>query len=170
MSHGGMLGSLEAINRGVPILGIPVYGDQHQNMAKLSQKKMATFIRFTDVTEENLENAIKMVLTDPTYNDNAKAISKRYHDQQNTPMEKAMFWIEYVIRHNGAPFMQSKMVHLPWYQYYFLDVYAVYLVLSILVYLIASKLLGKKFKNFLFSSIKYIVVILAVVYAIWFML
>jgi len=37
-------------------------------------------------------------------------------------MDTAVYWVEYVIRHKGAPRLQSAAKQLAWYQYYLLDV------------------------------------------------
>lgn len=49
-----------------------------------------------------------------------------------SPIETAMYWTEYVIRHKGAPHLQSAAVGMPWYQYYLIDVIFV-IILSILL-------------------------------------
>ncbi|PSN29898.1 hypothetical protein C0J52_27059, partial [Blattella germanica] len=59
------------------------------------------------------------------YRENAKRTSKIYQDQPLTPLETAVFWTEYVIRHKGAPHMHSAALDLSWYQYFLLDVIAV---------------------------------------------
>lgn len=38
-------------------------------------------------------------------------------------LQKAVWWIEYVIRNKGATHLKSPLVDMPWYQYYLLDVY-----------------------------------------------
>jgi glucuronosyltransferase len=45
-------------------------------------------------------------------------------DQPQSPLETAVFWTEYVIRHNGAPHMKSAAVNMPWWQVHLIDVYA----------------------------------------------
>ena len=37
-------------------------------------------------------------------------------------METAVYWVEYVIRHKGAPHLKVAGVDLPWYKYMLLDV------------------------------------------------
>lgn len=37
-------------------------------------------------------------------------------------VDKAIWWIEYVIRHNGAKHFRSPVLDIPAYQYYGLDV------------------------------------------------
>jgi glucuronosyltransferase len=42
-----------------------------------------------------------------------------------SPLDTAIFWTEYVIRHAGAPHLRTAAVELAWYQYLLLDVCAV---------------------------------------------
>jgi hypothetical protein len=37
-------------------------------------------------------------------------------------MDTAIYWVEYVIRHKGAPHLRVAGLDLPWYQYHLLDV------------------------------------------------
>ena len=38
VTHGGMIGTLEAISCGVPMIGIPVFEDQHHNIYNYEEK------------------------------------------------------------------------------------------------------------------------------------
>lgn len=38
-------------------------------------------------------------------------------------METAIFWVEHVARHKGAPHLRSAAVDLPFYVYYSFDIY-----------------------------------------------
>ncbi|VEN44779.1 unnamed protein product [Callosobruchus maculatus] len=63
-------------------------------------------------------------------------------DQPMKQMDEAIFWIEYVIRNQGAYHLRSSAVHLKWYQKYLIDVFLFVLgALGILV-LILYKLIG----------------------------
>ena len=46
-------------------------------------------------------------------------------------MEQAVYWTEYVIRHNGAPHLRSAVLDLAWYQYLLLDVVAVLALVAV---------------------------------------
>ena len=59
------------------------------------------------------------------YRENAQRFSRIYWDQPLTPLEQAVYWTEYVIRHKGAPHLRSAVLDLTWYQYFLLDVIAV---------------------------------------------
>lgn len=78
------------------------------------------------------------------YKDTATKLSSVYKDRPAPPLETAVYWTEFVIRHNGTPFLQSAAVHQPWYQNLLLDVIgALIIALTILlkvVFLIARRL------------------------------
>lgn len=68
--------------------------------------------------------------------DKMSAIAK---EQQVQPLESVIFWIEYVIRHEGAAHLRSPAVGMPFYKYYLLDVIALLIIcLFLLVYLFAK--------------------------------
>lgn len=51
--------------------------------------------------------------------------------------ETALFWIDYVIRHKGAPHLRASGLDLKWYQFYLLDVVALCLAALLLMLSIA---------------------------------
>lgn len=69
-----------------------------------------------------------------------KKLSVAFKDQPQTALDRAVFWTEYVIRHNGAPHLRSAAADLYWYQYLLLDVLLVLatgaLLVTTVVYLI----------------------------------
>jgi hypothetical protein len=52
-------------------------------------------------------------------------------DQPQTPLDRAVYWTEYIIRHSGAPHIRSAALDLTWYQVEILDVYFFFTVLII---------------------------------------
>lgn len=50
-------------------------------------------------------------------------------DRERKPIDTAVYWTEYVIRHRGAPHLRVAGLDLPWYKYYLLDVYLTLLVI-----------------------------------------
>jgi len=71
------------------------------------------------------------------YREKAQYRSALLKDQPITPGKSAVWWVEYVIRHKGAPHLKSAVLDLNWFQKYLVDVIAfmVFLVL-ILLYLL----------------------------------
>jgi glucuronosyltransferase len=62
-----------------------------------------------------------------------RKLSMVLKDQPQTPLERAVYWTEYVIRHKGAPHLRSAAADLSWYQYLLLDVMLVLATGALLV-------------------------------------
>jgi glucuronosyltransferase len=75
-----------------------------------------------------------------------KRLSAVLNDQPQTPLERAVYWTEYVIRHKGAPHLKSAAADLPWYQYLLLDVMLVLATGALLVALISYLALSTLYK------------------------
>lgn len=78
-----------------------------------------------------------------SYKENAIRVQKAFKDRPLSPLDTAIFWTEYVIRHGGAPQMRSAAVGLAWYQYFLLDVIAV-LFLTVVAVLLIFYVIVKK--------------------------
>jgi len=87
-----------------------------------------------------------------SYRQNAQKFSRLFRDRPQTPLETAIFWTEYVIRHGGAPHLRSAALDLAWYQYLLLDVIAV-IVLSIAIVLGTMYFICRKIISILFKSV-----------------
>lgn len=134
ISHTGILSTIETVDAGVPVVAIPLFGDQHGNAAALRDAGIATVVPYENLRKALLLDAINDVL-DPTCQQKAKLMSKLWHDRPMTPMESAIYWTEYVARYNGAPNLSSTYINLPWYQQLQIDVLAfIGLVVYILSY------------------------------------
>lgn len=59
----------------------------------------------------------------------------------NSPIDRALWWIEYVIKYKGAPHLRSAAQDLSWYQLHQLDVVAVLALIVFTVIAIQIKLL-----------------------------
>ena len=58
-------------------------------------------------------------------------------DQLNSPVDRAAYWVEYVIRHKGAPHLRPPAADLNWFQFYLLDVIACCLLIGAFISLIS---------------------------------
>ncbi|XP_049742079.1 UDP-glucuronosyltransferase 2B31-like isoform X3 [Elephas maximus indicus] len=122
ITHGGANGIYEAIYHGIPMVGIPLFADQPDNIAHMKVKGAAVSLDMDTMTNIDLLNAFKTVIYDPFYKENAMRLSAIHHDQPVKPLDLAAFWIEFVMRHKGAKHLRPAALSLTWYQYHSLDV------------------------------------------------
>ncbi|KAJ6639593.1 UDP-glycosyltransferase UGT5 [Pseudolycoriella hygida] len=134
ISHCGKGGLSEAKYHGVPVLGIPIFGDQQSNIQIAVAEGWALQLQYSEVTEETFSRTLNEMLQNATYRQVIKKLSFMFRDRPQHPVDNAAFWVEYVIRHRGAKHMQSPAVHLNFFQYYSLDVLAVLFVVIYLSY------------------------------------
>lgn len=66
ISHCGMGGIIEAKYHGVPIIGLPLFGDQPGNAVNIANDGWGIMLEMDSITEENLRNAIDEMLTNQT--------------------------------------------------------------------------------------------------------
>lgn len=122
VSHGGTNGIYKAIYHGIPIVGIPIIFDQADNLSRMRAKGVAKVLDVSDFDRKIFKNAIQEVLNEPSYTINMQRLSRLHRDQPMKPLDRAIFWIEFVMRHKGAAHLRTESYKLPWYFYYSLDV------------------------------------------------
>ncbi|XP_044124046.1 UDP-glucuronosyltransferase 2A2 isoform X2 [Neovison vison] len=122
ITHGGTNGIYEAIYHGIPMVGLPMFADQPDNIAHMKAKGAAVEVDINTMTSEDLLNALRTVINEPSYKQNATRLSRIHHDQPVKPLDRAVFWIEFVMRHKGAKHLRPAAHNLTWFQYHSLDV------------------------------------------------
>lgn len=147
ITHGGLLGTTEAVYHGVPLMGIPMFADQKMNMISFQQSGLGLMLEYSNLTDATFKNVLDEMLENDKYRMKSKEMAIRFKDRPASAIETAKFWIEYVVRHNGAKFMQSAALKLNDIQYNNLDVYGLLLLVAFLVlyipYTIIKFLFGK---------------------------
>ncbi|XP_045463151.1 UDP-glycosyltransferase UGT5-like isoform X2 [Harmonia axyridis] len=149
MTQGGLQSMEETISHHVPIIGMPSHSDQTMNVDTAVKYGFGIGIDFDEITVEKLKAAINEIMTDKSYKENIIQIEKLMNDVPMKGIEKAVWWIEYVIRHKGAKHLRSSSMDIPWYQYLLLDVMAVILsvlILAIFIIYLLVKSIRKLFR------------------------
>ncbi|CAG9858747.1 unnamed protein product [Phyllotreta striolata] len=151
VTQGGLLSLTESISNGVPMLAVPILGDQFVNARMVETDGYGLSISFHDsnFSEEKLTSMIEELLHNSTFKEKAMEKSRIFHDREIDPLKKAVYWIEYVIRHKGAAHLKVWGVNLAWYQFYSLDVLFVILTCTVLLLAFLYGIviaLGKLFK------------------------
>ncbi|XP_014643311.1 PREDICTED: UDP-glucuronosyltransferase 2A1 isoform X3 [Ceratotherium simum simum] len=139
ITHGGTNGIYEAIYHGVPLVGVPMFADQPDNIAHMKAKGTAVEVNINTMTSADLLNALRTVINDPSYKENAMRLSRIHHDQPVKPLDRAVFWIEFVMRHKGAKHLRPAAHDLTWFQYHSLDVIGFLLACAATVIFLVTK-------------------------------
>ncbi|XP_049948378.1 UDP-glucosyltransferase 2-like [Schistocerca serialis cubense] len=139
ITQGGLQSMNEATYHAVPLVVIPFFGDQPFNAAKISQAEIGVRLDYPDLSKDNLLAAVRTVLEESKYKDNMKTLSAVFREHKADSLERAVWWIEYVIRHKGAPHLRSAALDLHWWQLLLLDVVAFLLVgVALTLYVVYS--------------------------------
>ncbi|KAE8736790.1 UDP-glycosyltransferase-15, partial [Frankliniella occidentalis] len=136
MTHGGLMGTLEALHSSVPMLGLPLFADQMSNMHLYKSLGIADQLDPHDhaaMTKAVVLAKLRNMTGDAGYRERAREIASLFRDRPRRALDEAVWWIEYVVRHRGAPHLRPLGADLPLYQYLLLDVAAVVLAAAVLV-------------------------------------
>lgn len=67
LSHGGLNSIFETMYHGVPVVGIPFFGDHYDTMTRVQAKGMGILLDWRTMTESELYEALVKVINDPRY-------------------------------------------------------------------------------------------------------
>lgn len=140
VAHGGTNGIQEAIYHGVPIVGLPLYSDQLDNLVRLRERGAAKILSIATVNCDSFQQAVEEMLHDPSFSTNMLRLSRLHLDQPMKPLDRALFWIEFVIRHRGAGYLRTESYKLHWFSYYSIDVALVLLTILLILTLLVVAL------------------------------
>ncbi|XP_058826486.1 UDP-glucosyltransferase 2-like isoform X2 [Topomyia yanbarensis] len=137
VTQGGQQSMEEAVDRHVPMVVIPFNFDQFGNGDKVVEKGIGKTIWMERLTTVGLRETILEVIGNKKYKRNIERLGKLVRDQPMRPVEKAIWWTEYVIRHQGASHYRYKAAQMPVWQYHYYDVMATLLAATLSVLAVA---------------------------------
>ncbi|KAG8295222.1 UDP-glucuronosyltransferase 1-1 [Homalodisca vitripennis] len=151
ITHGGLFSQHEAIYAGVPIVGVPFFGDQPFNMRFAEHRGFGIKLDFHTISEDTVTAALNGVLHDPKYKNNAQRLSRIFRDRPISPADSAVFWVEHLLQHGTTQQLRPASAQLSWYQLALLDVIAVILaasaVICVVLHLVITKLWRRAFNK-----------------------
>ncbi|XP_046379126.1 UDP-glucuronosyltransferase 1A8-like [Haliotis rufescens] len=153
ITHCGAYSQYESIYHGVPMIGMPVYAEQHYNSRRMAWKKYGLAMDFHKNSAEELAQAIITVIDSPIYKENVVKASMIFRDKTLTPRQEAAYWIDHVIKYGGSYF-RSAGLDLTWYQFMCVDVLS-FIVAMMMVFLYSSYKSVIYIANFFFKVCKH---------------
>ncbi|XP_059622697.1 UDP-glucosyltransferase 2-like [Phlebotomus argentipes] len=140
ISHCGLLSTQEAVWYGVPILGLPIFFDQFINSEVSVKTGFAERGDIRNIERKSFKKLIEKMMSNSKYRENAKILSEIFRDQMETPLERAIWWIEYVLRHPNMTHMETPSRNLNLAQRESWDVLALLYTLILVSALMSVKL------------------------------
>jgi len=142
VTHGGAGSVQETICYKTPIVGIPIAGDQMNNLVEAQTKHLGIVLPWYQVTQETLQEAIATVLEDDSYLKSVTRLQELILDAPLHPLENTVWWLEYLLRHPHNSAMRSAAKDLYWFQYLLLDVIGFILLALYIAYRITRGILS----------------------------
>ncbi|KAJ8924523.1 hypothetical protein NQ315_007321 [Exocentrus adspersus] len=139
ITHGGLMSKIEAIHYATPMIGIPVFGDQKTNVIHSVQEGIAVQLSLSELSEKALVSAINEIINNSSYSRNIQKKSNLLRDQPMVPIDTAIYWAEFVMRHNGSKHLQNKSMRLNKFQNLLLDVALTLIGVLVLIVFIFRK-------------------------------
>ncbi|XP_058815961.1 UDP-glucosyltransferase 2-like [Topomyia yanbarensis] len=122
ITHSGLLSTQEAVWHGVPIVGFPMFADQYANIEYCVQQGVGIRLSIRAFESQQLVDAVREMMGNSRYTENMTKLSKAFRDQSEHPLDRAVWWVEWVLRNPDARMMQSSAIDLHWFAKYSIDV------------------------------------------------
>lgn len=81
-------------------------------MHKIKRLQMGEDLDFYSLSHDKLRRALQKVLEESKYTTNARRLQSLMFDQHEKPLDRAIWWIEWVLRHPHEKNLQSPVIEL----------------------------------------------------------
>nr|XP_048285893.1 UDP-glucuronosyltransferase 3A1-like [Myodes glareolus] len=142
VTHGGMNSIMEAIQHGVPIVGIPFCTDQPENMIRIEVKKIGVSVQLETIKAETFALTLKEVIEDKRYKTAAMTARAIRRSHPLTPSQRLVGWIDHILQSGGGAHLKPHGFQQPWHVQYLLDVLLFLLGLTLATLWLLKKVLS----------------------------
>nr|XP_027216416.1 2-hydroxyacylsphingosine 1-beta-galactosyltransferase-like [Penaeus vannamei] len=101
-----------------PVVALPIFADQPKNAMTIQKRGVGVVLVWEELSVDLIVDSVHEV-------------RNTVRDTAGHTKERAVYWTEYVVRHQGAPALRSPAAKLSWVEFLLLDVL---LVLHVVVY------------------------------------
>lgn len=102
VTHGAAKQTQIASQYGIPMLIIPVCGDQYRHSIKCVCSGYAVVLQFADVTTSALSEKLTALLSDRRFSECAKIVSKQTREYHVAPIDDSIHRIKHIAKHKAA--------------------------------------------------------------------
>uniref|UniRef100_A0A3B4A048 UDP-glucuronosyltransferase n=1 Tax=Periophthalmus magnuspinnatus TaxID=409849 RepID=A0A3B4A048_9GOBI len=122
ITHGGQNSLLQAVYHAVPILGIPLFGDQFDNVVKAEAKGLGLILKPTQITRGRLSSTIQTLIQDNRYKSSALSLSMLHKSHPVPAAQRFVLWVDHVLQSRAGLHLKPVALVQPWYQRNLLDI------------------------------------------------
>ncbi|XP_036382782.1 UDP-glucuronosyltransferase 3A1-like [Megalops cyprinoides] len=149
VTHGGQNSILQAVYHGVPVLGVPLFGDQFDNLVRIETKGLGLILKPTELQREHLSSTMQRLIGDRSFKASAMALSRIHRSQPLSPGSRLVRWVEHILNCGGGSHLRPQSLQQPWYQRWLLDV-GVFLGMVLVVILRLGALPAPELRMFVY--------------------
>ncbi|XP_056148791.1 UDP-glucuronosyltransferase 1A1-like [Lampris incognitus] len=139
ITHAGSHGIYEGLCHGVPMVMLPINGDQFGNAYAMASRGMGVVLDIPTISVDTVLLGLNEVINDTRYKDSAVKLSALHKDRPIDPLDLSVYWTEFVMRHKGAHHLRPAAHDLNWLQYHSLDVILLLVMLMAVVVILTVK-------------------------------
>lgn len=132
-THGGLNSISEAAEIGTPMTCTPLFGDQPINCRAIAQRGVSVTVTKANFTSDNLTNALKKVLYDPSYRQKAAAAAKLISTKPFKPRDRIIRFVQHALDNDVTETLDLPERRLSFIQYHNIDFVIVLSVLLLFV-------------------------------------
>ena len=136
ISQGGHISTMESVYYGKPMVVMPFFNEHKSNAARSVEQGFAHLLDYSNISEASIREALEAVMNQTSYKQNAVKLSKLFRDNPIDPLEKAINYIEHVIKTDGAAHLRTAATQLSFFRLHLVDVYLTILAVLALIALI----------------------------------
>uniref|UniRef100_A0AC35UFV7 Glucuronosyltransferase n=1 Tax=Rhabditophanes sp. KR3021 TaxID=114890 RepID=A0AC35UFV7_9BILA len=134
ITHGGLNSLTESLYRGKKTMVIPIFGDQLRNGKLIERAKTGLSLHKRDLKNNvTLFNAIKDMLTNDEYQQNADKLAKMLANQPINPKDVLIKYFEFACEFGKFHHLDLASSDMNFVQYYMLDIIAPFICIAAIV-------------------------------------
>ncbi|CAL4077199.1 unnamed protein product, partial [Meganyctiphanes norvegica] len=156
LTHCGMHSIIESVYHSVPMVGMPIFIDQGDNMQRMVERNIAASIKKM-ATADEIYDTIMQVLSNEKYKKSVETYSKVLRHHSTPPLDRAVWLLEHIMVTKGAAHLKIPANDLNTLQYFSVDVILfIFMVTLCLAYVLYRMLrrISSRFRDELQSELK----------------
>ncbi|CAJ0588293.1 unnamed protein product [Cylicocyclus nassatus] len=154
VTHGGINGLTEALLRGVPLVVIPMFGDQFRNGRNVEKRGVGKVLPKWALSEDAIRAAIQEVLNNDSYKQNALRMSKLMQTKPFSAEERLVQWTNFALKNGALDVLHVEGSRMNSIAYFNIDVIAFILLIMCLISTAVAKLLLAIRRRYLIEKVK----------------